>query len=123
MNSITNSQKLKIKELVDELIINRGVLNTQNFHSSIDGMNAQQLARLAFRYYRMIIKGESPLDVDLRFDEMRGNELSVDENGSAKCIGCNQPLNDKELAEKMPVCESCRKKIKVDFEILRNIFD
>lgn len=123
MIPISDSQKLKIKELVDELIINRGMLNTQNLHSTIDGMDAQQLARLAFRYYRMIIKGESPLDIDLRFEDMRENSLASDDSGTTKCIGCNQPLNEKELTEKMPVCEICRKKIKVDFDILRNIFD
>lgn len=122
IRSITESQKRRIKELVDELIINRGVLNTKSTNIGVDGLNTEQLTGLAFRYYKMIMKGESPLDIDLRVDKPQNDVIISISDNVKKCIGCNQPLSDNELREKMPVCEACRKKIKVDFDILREIF-
>ena len=121
MLSVTNTQKLKIKEMVNELIVNHGMLNKQGPYHSVDGMNIQELTRLAFKYYRMIIKGESPLDVDLQPEQSEGSEHSISAKDILNCIGCNQPLTERELSEKMPVCEICRKKVKVDFDILREI--
>jgi len=107
---ITNLQKSKIKEMIDELIISRGILKIDNRQIDIDGIDIERLSDLAFKYYRMIIKGESPLD-----------KSPVDRSVS-NCIGCNLPLSDDDIAQHMPVCRDCREKVRADYSFLQELF-
>ena len=119
---ITNHQKRKIKELVDEIIVNRGILTVSRRNYNIDGMDSDDLYRLAFRYYGMIMKGESPLDIDSSNQQMTSDTSTEVNSPPDNCIGCNKPLSEEEVILKIPVCKSCRSKVKVDYEVLRELF-
>ncbi len=120
---ITELQKRKIKLMVDELIVNRGVLKIADRHTEIDGINIEQLSSLAFKYYKMIFMGESPLDIDVG---ARSDRTSIDLPAASKelqcCIGCGRQLGDEDIRIGMPVCSECREKVKVDYHILRDLF-
>jgi hypothetical protein len=90
--------------------------------TELDGMRIEEMYRLAFRYYKMIINGESPLDID-RFTISRKAKPGPDDVIELyRCIGCSNPLSEADISGRMPVCEACRKRIRVDFEILRELF-
>jgi hypothetical protein len=121
-DSITNLQKRKIKEMIDELIISRGILKIDNKQINIDGINIEKLANEAFRYYRMVVKGESPLDIDLHAGRYAKQPDSLSSRSIANCIGCNQPLADDDISRHMPVCRDCRAKVRADYGFLQELF-
>ncbi len=108
--------------MVDEIIVNRGILKVPRQYSDTDGLKTDDLYRQAFRYYRMIMKGESPLDIDQSNPRININPRSHDNILPNLCIGCNEPLTEADIELKMPVCATCRTKVKVDYEILRDLF-
>ena len=55
---ITELQKRRIKQLVDELVVGKGRLEVRNPNAMFDGVKEGELVRLAFKYYRMIYSGE-----------------------------------------------------------------
>jgi len=122
IDTISNPQKRKIKEMIDELIVSRGILKIDNKQFDIDGMNIEKLADLAFKYYRMIIKGESPLDIDLQSDWYDKQPESHVDPSVSNCIGCNQPLSDDDISLHMPVCSACREKVRADYGFLQELF-
>ncbi len=120
--TITEHQKQIIKELVDEIIVNRGILKVRQHLNNVDGMKADELHRQAFRYYKMIMRGESPLDIDRHHEHkfpVKDSQTAILPNS---CIGCNQSLSENDIKSNMPVCVACRAKVKVDYEILRELF-
>ena len=120
-SSVTPAQKRKIKELVDEIVVNRGVLMIDNQQIQIDGMSMDQLGKLAFKYYKMIFSGKSPLDIDAH-NEIQNLNQTVQSQNLKNCIGCNQTLENNDIEMRMPVCKGCRDKIRVDYDVLRDIF-
>ena len=122
IETISNLQKRKIKEMIDELIVSHGILRIDNKQIDIDGMNVEKLAELAFKYYRMIIKGESPLDIDLQADGHDKQPDSRVDRSISNCIGCNQPLSDDDINQHMPVCRKCREKVRADYSFLQELF-
>ena len=122
IETISNPQKRKIKEMIDELIISRGILKIDNKQIDIDGLNIERLGDLAFKYYRMIIKGESPLDIDLLADWQNKQPESPVDRSASNCIGCNLPLSDDDITQRMPVCRECRVKVRADYSFLQELF-
>ncbi|MCP4581751.1 MAG: hypothetical protein GY839_09035 [candidate division Zixibacteria bacterium] len=120
-DQITDLQKRKIKEMVDELIVNHGILKFDRETISLEGMEFGELTNRAFKYYRMIMKGESPLDIDISPGRKARNVDSAPKSRADHCIGCNQRLTRQDINLKMPVCTECRQKIKVDYDILREL--
>ncbi|OQX91154.1 MAG: hypothetical protein B6D58_08800 [candidate division Zixibacteria bacterium 4484_95] len=121
---ITELQKRKIKEMVDEIIVGRGMLAIADRQTDVDGMNIDQLSRLAFKYYKMIYLGKNPLDIDVS-----GNRIHYTRNHHSErkkgrfCIGCDQLLTNDDIKKGMPVCSLCRTKLKADYEMLKKILD
>ena len=121
-SEITSLQKRKIKEMVDDIIVNRGILNTANIQMQIDGFNIEQLSAQAFKYYKMIVLGENPLDIDERQQAKTKQQYQSQTPISLHdCIGCSCLLEDDDIQNRIPVCKSCRKKIKIDYEVLREL--
>lgn len=119
---ISQLQKLKIKEMVDEIIVNGGVLTIADRQAVVDGMDINELSRLAFKYYKMIYLGQDPLDVDI---PTTGRHKTVKRRWKPPadrcCIGCEQPLLKDDIDKEMPVCRFCREKLKADYEMLREL--
>ncbi|MCD6162425.1 MAG: hypothetical protein J7K40_08445 [candidate division Zixibacteria bacterium] len=122
-SEITPLQKRKIKEMVDEIIVNRGILSIADRRMQIDGLNIEQLSSLAFKYYKMIVLGESPFDIDQRLISKASKSSKSQKPISLhKCIGCSSQLDDDDIKSRIPVCKTCRKIIRVDYEILKELF-
>jgi hypothetical protein len=64
--------------------------------------------------------GESPLDVDsnIRSDQFTNPQPAPNRQISC-CIGCDKPLTRED--DQMPVCQSCRSKIKADYDMLKTL--
>ena len=107
--------------MVDEIIVNRGILKTSREPQIIDGVNIDDLSRLAFRYYKMIIKGESPLDIDGQIVRPANSANRIN-NGSPVCLSCGSMLEQDDIDNNMPVCPNCLKKIRIDYNVLRELF-
>lgn len=120
---ITELQKRKIKEMVDEIIVSRGMLAISDRQTDVDGMDIDQLSCLAFKYYKMIYLGENPLDIDSAGSACHDNNgQQTKEKKRRFCIGCDQPLGDDDIKKGMPVCSFCRAKLKTDYEVLKEMF-
>jgi len=118
---ITELQKRKIKIMVDELIVNRGILAIGDRRAEIDGLDLNQLGNLAFKYYKMILFGESPLDIDAGSASIRKQHAPT-KPASHACIGCGGPLPPADIEIRMPACQACRDKIRIDYDLLRELF-
>ncbi|NLI15041.1 MAG: hypothetical protein GX409_02015 [candidate division Zixibacteria bacterium] len=119
LSDLPDNQKRIIRELVDQLIVNHGILPAQG--TIIDGIDLpryRELSRFAFRYYKMIYTGASPLDIDLNAPkEIMEAQIS---SASNTCIGCGRPLADD---NSMPVCPDCLNQLKTDYDILKSLLD
>jgi hypothetical protein len=123
MPPITELQKRKIKLMVDELIVNRGILALRDRWTEVDGLNMNKLGNMAFRYYKMILLGESPLDIDIKSPNLIEQHASESAfHASKACIGCGEMLLSVDIRNRMPACQACREKIRVDYELLRELF-
>jgi hypothetical protein len=120
LSVVSESQKKIIRELVDQLIVNKGILPAQDIAFGIDYSQYAELSRLAFRYYKMIYSSTNPLDIDLN-ETNRGIPGQPTMPATARtCLGCGQPLpNDVP----MPVCQPCRNQLKADYEVLKSLLD
>jgi hypothetical protein len=118
--SISNLQKHKIKQLVDELIINRGIIAINR--GMPESPDQDELLKMAFRYYKMIMTGKSPLDIDEPLTGGAPDRRESAYSPAKQCIGCNQPLSQDSIARRMPVCDDCLLKVKTDYEILKELF-
>lgn len=119
LSQVSDSQIKIIRELVDQLIINRGILPAQEIANGIDHSQFLELSRLAFRYYKMIYTGASPLDIDLNANKERGL-TQISRSDIRACLGCGEPLADN---DSMPVCQNCRKQLKADYDVLKSLLD
>ena len=121
-SAITSLQKRRIKEMVDEIIVNRGILKISDRQTQVDGVDIEKLSSLAFKYYKMIILGESPLDIDKQTGAAdKYQPDSRDQSNRRNCIGCSKLLEESDIKDRMPVCKSCREKIKVEYDVLREL--
>ena len=119
---ITELQKRKIKEMVDEIIVSRGILAISDRQANVDGMDVDQLSRLAFKFYKMIYLGENPLDIDSTGNAHHNNRYKQTEGKRRRfCIGCGEPLIDDDIKNGMLVCRFCRSKLKTDYEVLKEM--
>lgn len=118
-SQVSDSQKKIIRELVDQLIVNRGILPAQEIADGIDHSQLLELSRLAFRYYKMIYAGASPFDIDLNAAKREGL-AQVNKANTKTCLGCGEPLA---LDSSMPVCQNCRNQLKADYDILKSLLD
>ena len=118
-SSLTDYQKKKIKELVDQIIVNHGILPPIDGEISVDGLNGLQLSRLAFRYYKMIYTNQSPLDINPKMPNLETGKTPADLRAGRYCLGCDALLTDSD--DQMPVCRKCRHQLKADYEMLKTI--
>lgn len=58
MTRLTELQKRRVKELVDEIAVGKGMIDMSRSDHVVDGMTDQALTKIAFRYYRMLYSGE-----------------------------------------------------------------
>ena len=119
LSQVSDSQKKIIRELVDQLIVNRGILPAMETANGINHSQFLELSRLAFKYYKMIYTGASPLDIDL--NSIKGRGLAqVSEADTKCCLGCGEPLTND---DSMPVCRNCRNQLKADYDVLKSLLD
>ncbi len=119
LSRVSDNQKKIIRELVDQIIVNRGILPAQGIANGIDHSQFLELSRLAFRYYKMIYTGASPLDIDLNANKGRDLTQSLQSDTKA-CLGCGEPLTNDNA---MPVCRNCRNQLKADYDVLKNLLE
>jgi len=120
LSQISNNQKKLIRELVDQLIVNKGILPAPGLATDIDYQQYTELSRLAFKYYKMIYTSSNPLDIDLN-ETKRGIAVQTDSATNTKtCLGCGSPLPE-DLS--MPVCQNCRNQLKADYDVLKSLLD
>ncbi|MBI4530575.1 MAG: hypothetical protein HY709_03545, partial [Candidatus Latescibacteria bacterium] len=58
MVRLTELQKRRVKELVDEMTVGRGMIELLHPDHLVDGISNEDLSKIAFRYYRMLYSGE-----------------------------------------------------------------
>ena len=58
MTRLTELQKRRVKELVDEMTVGRGIIELSRPDHLVDGVSEEELSKVAFRYYRMLYSGE-----------------------------------------------------------------
>jgi hypothetical protein len=115
-SAISERQKTIIRELVDLLVVNRGILPASNRPQDIDDSEFTELSRMAFRYYKMIYTSADPLDLDLN-ETKRGISVLSSSSDIRVCIGCGLELSDPSI----PVCNSCRSQLRADYDVLKSL--
>lgn len=142
-----------LKEYLDELIINNGMIRVDNPERMIDKVKIEFLVKLAFRFYSKLyrtnitrthrnkwkwfrcINCTDPCDDYKESISSKKSELpepcAKDQDTSAemKCLNCGTLFHsqrpDEEHAEYtfLPICPKCKKMIGEEIEIWQRLFD
>ncbi|HPY96242.1 MAG TPA: hypothetical protein PL063_03420 [Candidatus Cloacimonadota bacterium] len=138
--ALINTHLTMLKEYIDELIVNSGMIKVQNPERVVEKVKVDFLVKLAFRFYSKLYNSEKfagylhdifdKLDKDNNskydvfqaiLDEMKDN----DDFANLQCLNCNAPISKEELiksGENMPLCEKCKDHIGQEIDIWEKIF-
>ena len=138
--ALTNTHLTMLKEYIDELIVNSGMIKVQNPERVVEKVKVDFLVKLAFRFYSKLYNSEkfagylhdifdkldkgnnSKYDVfQAILDEMKDN----DDFTNLQCLNCNASISKEELiksGENMPLCEKCKDHIVQEIDIWEKIF-
>jgi hypothetical protein len=118
MSRLAPAELTLIKDMVDELVVNKGILDLRNLKVSIHNINFQRLAVIACQYYRMII--ESKLSFDFSEVEKYGYPAVAGQTESGPiCKACGSPSEITITREScfVPLCLSCHQKLDTNIAI------
>ncbi|MCB5249825.1 MAG: hypothetical protein RBS16_07860 [Candidatus Cloacimonadales bacterium] len=131
---------LLLKEYIDELIVNSGIIKVNNPERVVEKVKVDFLVKLAFRFYSKLYNSEKffPFIDEIVKRLSKGEENyhdimhdlldkinNSDEVESVQCLNCNTPISKKELiksGENMPLCDACKDHIGLEIDIWEKIF-
>lgn len=122
MSRLSDAELGLIKDMIDELVVNRGLLDLRTLRVSAHNLDFQRLARIACRYYRVTIEGQMTLDfLDA---EKLGNQPAENRRGyGPACSACRGKTDITITRESsyVPLCAQCHQKLDPDLEVLSSL--
>jgi hypothetical protein len=124
VNQLSTAELSLVRGMVDELIVNRGILDLKNLKISEVHLDIRNLAKLAFQYYRMMLEGNLAFD----FSDFEGN-LSLSAKGFSdtcnqpRCLACGSHEDITMTPEStfIPLCRTCHQKLDSDIKTMSSI--
>ncbi len=129
-----------LKELIDELIVNSGIIKVSNPERVVEKVKFDFLVKLAFRFYSKLYNSEKYAsylyetinkiknkdEYDHAVFQSLMNEIQNDTGvSSVQCLNCNATIPTEELiksGENMPLCQTCKDHIGLEIDIWEKVF-
>ena len=131
-----------LKEFIDELIINKGILRVKNPELVIEKIKIDFLIKLAFRFYSKLYSSEKYasylqqsekenfMEAGKDFQPILQNMLKLlkfnKQDEVVNCLNCgdNIALRDLERSgDNLPICEKCQSEIGLEMDIWERVFE
>jgi len=129
-----------LKEYIDELIVNSGIIKVNNPERVIEKVKIDFLVKLAFRFYSKLYNSEkystllyetiNKMKNEKEYDHAVFQNLMLEiQNGNhdqtVQCLNCNDLIDSKYLiqsGDNMPLCEACKEYIGQEIDIWEKVF-
>ena len=122
MSRLSKAELALIRDMIDELVVNRGTLDLRNLKVSVSNLDFHRLALIACRYYRVTIEGK--MSCDFSDVERIGNQLTSTKTGNGPaCMTCGgqSAVTITKESSFMPLCYRCHLKLDADIEIFSSL--
>ena len=130
-----------LKEYIDQLIINKGIIYVKNPEIIIEKIKIDFLVKLAFRFYSKLYSSEKYasylkeseqdnfIDSDKEYQPILQCMFSLiterKQEKDVQCLncGCDIPLNSLEKSgDNLPLCPDCQSEIGIEMDIWEKVF-
>ena len=128
-----------LKEYIDQLILNKGIIQVRNPELVVDKIKVDLLVKLAFRFYAKlyssekyasyIVKGEKEYfdDCDKEHQPIFQSMLNVmylrKQEAVIQCLNCSTDIALSSLSgDNLPICSKCQDELGMELEIWETIF-
>ena len=131
-----------LKEFIDQLIINKGILKVKNPELVIEKIKIDFLVKLAFRFYSKLYNSEKYASYliasekenfidssDKDFQPILQNMLKLLKIGkheeNVNCLNCGEDISLIELersGDNLPICDKCQSEIGFEMDIWEKVF-
>lgn len=130
-----------LKDFIDQLIINKGIIQVNNPERVIEKVKIDFLIKLAFRFYSKLYSSEKYASYLKKTEENYGNSgnkeyqhilqdmLNIMNEAEAEhilqCLNCGTSITIDELeklGDSLPVCTNCQDEIGLELDIWEKIF-
>lgn len=124
MNHLSKTELAIIAGMVDELVVNGGILDLKKLRISAENTNLHELSRIACQYYAMMREGT--LAFDFSDIEKYLHLLSPSADSSPKgicCLACgaDDSISITPESSFIPLCRSCHGKLDQDIAIMSSL--
>ena len=130
-----------LKDYIDQLIINKGVIYVKNPEIIIEKIKIDFLVKLAFRFYSKLYssekyasylkdgENENMIDSDKDYQPILQTIFSSinanKQENSVQCLNCKVEIPINELVmtgDNLPICKDCQKEIGLEMDIWEKVF-
>ena len=130
-----------LKEFIDQLIINKGIIHVKNPELVIEKIKIDFLVKLAFRFYSKLYSSEkyasylkesekdSFIDSDKAYQPILQGMFSLinsnKQENEVQCLNCSAEIPLSVLArsgDNLPICSDCQLEIGVEMDIWEKVF-
>ena len=130
-----------LKDYIDQLIINKGIIRVKNPELVIEKIKIDFLVKLAFRFYSKLYGSEKYasylkasekdnfIESDKDYQPILQNMLSVFSSDKrseiVQCLNCGVDVSLKELeksGDNLPICSNCQLDIGLEMDIWEKVF-
>jgi len=130
-----------LKEFIDQLIINKGVIKVRNPELVIEKVKIDFLVKLAFRFYSKLYNSEKYSSYLLESEKNQFEDCDIahqpiiqsvfntfnsnHQNEDVQCLNCGKEIRFADLVksgDNLPICKDCHDEIGMEIDIWEKIF-
>ncbi|MCL1826845.1 MAG: hypothetical protein FWG20_02285 [Candidatus Cloacimonetes bacterium] len=128
-----------LKEYINQLILNQGVINIKNPELVVDKIKVDFLVKLAFRFYSKLYSSEKYAsylketenpqfeDCEKEYQPILQSMLNVmylrKQEAVVQCLNCGADIAIKSMSgDRMPICDNCQEDIGMEMDVWEKIF-
>ncbi|MDD4156611.1 MAG: hypothetical protein PHY08_08580 [Candidatus Cloacimonetes bacterium] len=131
-----------LKEFIDQLIINKGIIQVAHPERVIEKIKIDFLVKLAFRFYSKLyssekyasylkitedyIKNSDEKEYQHILQDMLNIMNEAETEHTLQCLNCGAAINIEEikkLGDCLPLCSDCQNEIGLEMDIWEKVFD
>jgi hypothetical protein len=113
-----------IKGMIDELVVNGGILDLNKLKISSDNIDVNRLTNIACQYYRMIREGRLSFDYsDIEKYLHLINQSGTESLAGFRCFSCGaaESVTATQESSFIPLCQSCHSKLDADISVISTL--
>ena len=124
MKGLSQAELVLVKGMIDELVVNGGILDLNKLKISSDNINVNKLANIACQYYRMIREGCLSFDYsDIEKYLHLINRSGTEPPAGFRCLSCGvgKKVTATQESSFIPLCQSCHSKLDADISMISTL--